>query len=64
MCRASASLRRARARVQLTRLLEPYFGGNSKTLMFVNVSPNSRDMSETISVRTAQRAAAGSHSTF
>jgi hypothetical protein len=59
---------------QLTRLLEPYLGGNSKTLvrvvqycirspmkfgvdqfflgthqMFVNVSPHSRDMSETLS---------------
>jgi kinesin family protein C1 len=35
---------------KLTRLLEPYLGGNSKTLMFVNVSPCSKDMSETISV--------------
>lgn len=34
---------------KLTRILEPYFGGNSKTLMFVNVSPFSSDMNETIS---------------
>jgi len=34
---------------KLTRILEPYLGGNCKTLMFVNVSPDQADVSETLS---------------
>ena len=43
---------------KLTRLLQPFLGGNSKCLMFCNVSPAARDMSETIaSLRFAEHVA-------
>ena len=36
---------------QLTHLLQSSLGGNSKTLMFANISPSVDDMNETIRYR-------------